>query len=484
MFGKKKKFYITTTLPYVNADPHIGFALEIIQADVIARYHKSLGDEVFFNTGVDEHGLKIYRKALESNLDPQEYCDIYAKKFDDLKQALNLSYNNFIRTTDPHHMKAAQEFWTRCLKNGDIYKKNYKVKYCVGCELEKTESELENGRCPIHPKLELEVIDEENYFFRYSKYQQILLDFYEKNPGFVIPKSRFHEIIEFTKRGLEDFSISRLKEKMPWGIAVPDDDKHVMYVWFDALVNYISVLGWPENLEKFEDFWPGLQVAGKDNLRQQSSMWQAMLLSAGLPNSKQVFIHGFITADGQKMSKSLGNVINPFDLVTKYGTDAVRYYLLREIVPVEDGDFTYEKFEQRYNSDLAGGIGNLLSRTLALAVKFNVSKTTLQSDDNFSESLWEFVKIAKEDCKKNINDFKFSEALKEIWKLISFCDKYINNAKPWEGKENAPAVISNSMLALQNIAELLEPFLPGTAIKIKGQLKNKKSEILFPKIIK
>ncbi len=470
-----KKFYITTTLPYVNADPHIGFALEIIQADILARYHKSLGEDVFFNTGVDEHGLKIYRKAQESKLDPQAYCDIYAKKFDDLKRALNLSYNNFIRTTDPHHVKAVQEFWKRCLKNGDIYKKNYKVKYCVGCELEKTESELVGGKCLIHPNLELEIIEEENYFFKYSKYQKQLLDLYNKNPGFVVPESKLNEIKEFTKKGLEDFSISRLKEKMPWGVPVPDDDKHVMYVWFDALGNYISCLGWPENQKKFKDFWPGLQVAGKDNLRQQSSMWQAMLMSAGLPNSKQVFIHGFITANGQKMSKSLGNVINPFDLVKKYssasspqaGTDAVRYYLLREILPTEDGDFTYEKFEQRYNSDLAGGIGNLVARTLGISKSIELieSKPTKKVDYK--------IKEAQKKYKEAVESFKFNDALASIWEIISFCDKYINEEKLWETKK--PEVISDLFSAIKEIGILLEPFLPETAEKIKKAVETQKS---------
>jgi methionyl-tRNA synthetase len=486
MPNKSKKFYITTTLPYVNADPHIGFALEIIQADVIARYYRGLGFDVFFNTGVDEHGLKIFRKAQESNLDPQKYCDIYAKKFDDLKQALNLSYNNFIRTTDPHHVEAAQEFWKLCDKNGDIYKKNYKVKYCVGCELEKTESELKDGKCPIHPNLELEIIEEENYFFRYSNYQKKLLALYDKNPEFVIPASRLNEIKQFTKKGLEDFSISRLKGKMPWGIEVPGDDKHVMYVWFDALVNYVSCLGWPEDKKKFKDFWPGLQVAGKDNLRQQSSMLQAMLMSAGLPNSKQVFIHGFITADGQKMSKSLGNVINPFDLVKKYGstsspqagTDAVRYYLLREITPTEDGDFTYEKFEQRYNSDLAGGIGNLLARTLALAIKPDFKQKKL------SKISLAGIEKTKKEVKKYLEEFKFNEALKSIWDLISFFDVYINKEKPWEWGVNASQVISDSLYALEEIFNLLEPFLPDTSGKIKEQLKSKKSEPLFPRITK
>ena len=471
-----KKFYITTTLPYVNADPHIGFAMEIIQADVIARAKRAQGFEVFFNTGADEHGVKILRKAQEVGMDPKVYCDMYAAKFDNLKSALNLTYDNFIRTTDEHHIKAAQEFWIRCQKNGDIYKKNYSVKYCVGCELEKTDSELENGKCPVHPNQEIELIEEENYFFKYSSYQKPLLDFYKKNPDFVVPASRLNEITEFTKKGLEDFSISRLKEKMPWGVEVPGDEKHVMYVWFDALVGYISALGWPDN-GNFESFWPGMQVAGKDNLRQQSSMWQAMLLSAGLPNSTQIFIHGFITVGGQKMSKALGNVIDPFELVKKYGVDAVRYYLLREITPTEDGDFTIEKFQQRYNADLAGGIGNLLARTVVMANKLNSKSETLNSKQIQKET-----EKTKKDVEKYLEEFKFNDSLKSIWELISFCDKYINEEKPWEGKENAPQVVSDVLFALSEISDLLLPFLPETSQKIKTAVETKTSEILFPRL--
>ncbi len=482
MFKKNKKFYITTTLPYVNADPHIGFALEVIQADVIARYYRNNGYDIFFNTGTDEHGLKILQGAEKEDIDPKKYCDIYAEKNRKLKSALNLSYNNFVRTTDEHHIKAAQEFWIRCYKNGDIYKKNYKIKYCVGCELEKTESELVDGRCLVHPNDEIEIIEEENYFFKYSKYQKPLLDFYKKNKNFVIPESRYNEIKEFTKRGLEDFSISRLKEKMPWGVPVPNDPGHVMYVWFDALVNYVSALGWPEDSKKFKDFWPGLQIAGKDNLRQQSSMWQAMLLSAGLPNSKQIFIHGFITANGQKMSKSLGNVIDPVKLVEKYGTDAVRYYLLREIPPVEDGDFTYEKFEQRYNADLAGGIGNLVSRVTAMVIKQN-SKFEIRNPKQIQNSkLKKEIKSTERKVGEFLQDFKFNEALKTIWDLISWCDKYINEEKPWEVKRNAEAVISDLLYAINEIAGLIAPFLPETSEKIKNILETKKSAVLFPRV--
>jgi len=489
-----KRFYITTTLPYVNAAPHVGFALEIVQADAIARFRRKAGEEVFFNTGTDEHGLKIYQKAIEEKKTPQEYCDEYAAKFGLLREKLDLSYNNFIRTTDPHHIKAAQEFWKRCEASGDIYKTSYKAKYCVGCELEKTDSELVNGRCPIHPNKDLEMIEEENYFFRFSKYQKPLLDLYDANPEFVVPATRQNEISSFVKGGLQDFSVSRLKSKMPWGIPVPGDEDHVMYVWFDALVNYISCLGWPASAEIFggaesffEEFWGtkedrnAIQVAGKDNLRQQTAMWQAMLMSAGLPNSKQVFIHGYITSNGQKMSKSLGNVVDPIALVDKYGTDAVRYYLLREVPGWDDGDFSKEKFEQRYNADLAGGLGNLLARTLAMAGKLGAQEEI--SDRELKAA----INVAEERSSKEINSYKFNEALMVIWDLVAFCNKIVEREKPWEqGTEDLAdknrKVVGNLLFALEKIGEMIEPFLPGTSLAIAGQLESKTSSPLFPRI--
>src|SRR3989344_718766 len=353
------KFYITTTLPYVNSNPHIGFALEIIQADAIVRFRRLLGDDVFYNTGTDEHGLKIFRKAEEQGVPPQEYTDEWADKFRKLEGLLNLDHPTFIRTTDKNHVLAAQAFWKICLDNGDIYKKNYQVKYCVGCELEKTESELVENRCAVHPSQELELIDEENYFFSFSKYEKALLEYYESNPEFVIPNYRFNEIKEFVKSGLEDFSISRIKEKMPWGVPVPGDEQHVMYVWFDALINYISTLGWPEDTATFEKYWgiipspKGLQLAGKDQIRQQAAMGQAMLISADLASTRQIAIHGFITVNGQKMSKSIGNVIDPLAIVDEYGIDALRYFLARHVHPFEDSDFTMEKFKEAYNANLA-----------------------------------------------------------------------------------------------------------------------------------
>ncbi len=471
--GAKRKFYITTTLPYVNAEPHIGFALEIIQADSLARYHKLLGDDVFFNFGTDEHGVKIYRKALEEKKDPKEYCDEYAATFSKLKDALNLSYNNFIRTTDPHHIRAAQEFWRRCLTNGDIYKKEYKIKYCVGCELEKTGSELVDGRCPLHPNLEIEIYEEENYFFKFSKYQKPLLGFYEANPQFVIPDEKFNEIRAFVKKGLEDFSISRLKSKLPWGVDVPDDPDHVIYVWFDALVNYISALGWPEDEVKFKEFWPGLQVAGKDNLRQQSAIWQAMLMSAGLPNSKQIFIHGFITVNGQKMSKSLGNVVNPLELVERYGTDALRYFLMSQIPSYEDGDYTEEKFKTTYNSDLANGLGNLVSRVAKLCegLEFKpIGYQTLCSD-----------------VENALKIYRFDEALSFLWNLIRNEDIYINQKTPWKikDKNELKNILQHSVNTIRAIGYNLKPFIPETAEKILKQFTGEKitsGEPLFPRL--
>lgn len=477
------KFYITTTLPYVNAEPHIGFALELVQADTIVRYLRSLGNDVFFNTGTDEHGLKIHRKAVENKKDTQKYVDEYAEKFKDLKDVLGLVNDiNFIRTTDPTHKKAAQEFWKRCASNGDIYKKTYKIKYCVGCELEKTDSELVNGKCQVHPTGEIEIIDEENYFFRFSKYQEQLLELYEKRPDFVIPDFRFNEIKSFVKRGLEDFSISRLKSKMPWGVAVPDDENHVMYVWFDALVNYISAIGWPDDLEKFKKYWPVIQLAGKDNLRQQSAMWQAMLMSAGIETSKQILIHGFITSGGQKMSKSIGNVINPFDLVREYGTDALRFYLLREIPPFDDGDFTISRFKEVYNADLANGLGNLVSRVAKLCE--TTDYTQMGTVNKTSEHV-----LADNEYSKALSEYKFNEALFFVWGKITKVDQFIQEEKPWEllkkDPERTKSVLAHCVDQIQEIALLLEPFLPQTSETISKQFKGPKivsKPSLFPRI--
>jgi methionyl-tRNA synthetase len=473
----KNKYYITTTLPYVNADPHIGFAAEVVRADVLARFARYNGAEVFFNTGVDEHGLKIHRKAEELKQDPQTYVDEYVIKFDALKEALDLSYNSFMRTTDVDHKKQAQEFWKRCDANGDIYKKNYKVNYCVGCELELTESELVDGECPHHPGQAMELIEEENYFFKWSKYADKLLDFYDQNPDFIVPTHRMNEIRSFIEGGLQDFSISRLKSKMPWGVPVPGDDKHVMYVWFDALTNYINCLDWDKDSDEFKNFWPGLQVAGKDNLRQQTAMWQAMLMSAGLPRSRQVLIFGFINSDGRKMSKSIGNVVHPYDLVEKYGTDATRYYLLAGLRPFEDSDYTKEKFETRFQADLANGLGNLVSR-----VSNMLEKNEIEIDIKVGSD-----KELKEKVKTEMEKYSFDGALKTLWEKIGEMDEFLSSKAPWkmDDKRDVEKVLTPVAQTVLNIEDLLQIFLTTTAKKIINQFSErqiKKEEPLFPRL--
>ncbi len=471
----QKVFYITTTLPYVNADPHVGFAMEIIRADVIARAKKLDGYDVFFNTGTDEHGQKLLRAAEAEGKEVQVYVDGYAERFRGLKNLLGISGDvHFVRTTDAHHITSAQEFWNRCNERGYIYKKTYQTKYCVGCELEKTDSELnENGECPIHPGKAVELIDEENYFFKFSAFQQPLLDFYEKNPTFVIPDFRFNEIKSFVSSGLEDFSISRLASKMSWGVSVPNDPLHVMYVWFDALVNYISTLGWPENTEQFKKFWINgmpTQYCGKDNLRQQSAMWQAMLMAADLPTSHQIVINGFITGDGGiKMSKSIGNVINPYDVVADYGTEALRYFLLRELSAFEDSPFTMERFRDSYNSGLANGIGNLSSRILTLSEKYLDKCPEIPEKSDFTE----YFKMYEIFDLKKVTDY--------IWNEIGDLDKTIQETEPFKvikvDVEKGKKLISDLVLRLYQVARMLNPILPETNIKLKALIKaNKKPE--------
>lgn len=482
-----QKYYITTTAPYVNSDPHIGFALEIIQADALARYHELKGEDVFFNTGTDEHGKKIYEKAVEDGKSPKEYVDVYAAKFRDLKNLLGLSDKlNFSRTTDDKHILAAQEMWRRVESAGYIRKGTYSAKYCVGCELEKQDSELIEGKCPLHPNKEIELINEENYFFCFSKLQAKLLEHYDRYQDFVIPAHRQKEIRNFVESGLTDFSISRLKEKMPWGVPVPGDESQVMYVWFDALTYYISALGWPSEEQLFENYWGkmdeprAIQVAGKDNLRQQTSMWQAMLMAAGLPPSRQVVIHGFITSNGQKISKSLGNKVDPVEYVNKYGVDALRYYLLAKIDPFEDSDFTREKFEEVYRADLQNGLGNLVSRIASQAMR------TGESYSDLFES-YKLTDIFNQDIRNNIEKYEFNNAISAIWGKIAHFQYLISEEKAYNMELNKETrdLIYHYVEGLAEIVSALEIFMPTTTKTIKDIFSKpitNKIPPLFPRL--
>jgi methionyl-tRNA synthetase len=475
--------YLTTTLPYVNADPHIGFAVELVQADALVRLWRAEGEDVFFNTGTDEHGQKIFEAAEKAGQEVQEYVDHYAAEFRKLKDALALDDPTFIRTTDAHHIRAAEEMWRRCAAAGDIYKKEYSGLYCVGCELYKNEKDLtEDGHCLIHPHLKPELVSEENYFFRFSKYQESLIAYLER-PGVVIPEWRREEALAFARAGLEDFSISREKARLSWGIAVPDDDSQVMYVWFDALTDYISTLGWPEDAEgNFKKFWQDgttLQVAGKDQVRFQTLMWQAMLLSVGLKNTDKHFVHGFITSGGQKMSKSLGNVINPYELVEKYGTEATRYLLLRHVHPTEDSDVTWERLDEWYTADLVNGLGNLVARVMKLAQEHLSAPVELSEEDTVPEQT--FIDI--------LNRFAFNEALDLVWEHVSKGDEYMTEQEPYKKIKNentaeeAKADIAKLVQHLAKLAAHLAPVMPATSEAILAAVKeNKKPENLFPRL--
>lgn len=479
--------YITTTLPYVNAEPHIGFALEIVQADTLARYWRLVGDDVFFNTGTDEHGQKIYEAAQKAGESVQEYVDRYAASFRTLKELLTLSNDTFIRTTDTRHIAAAQYIWSRCLENGDIYKKTYEAPYCVGCEKFLTEKDLnEHGECPLHPGKTPQILKEENYFFAFSKYSSQLLQYLNRRDA-IVPAHRAQEAIQFVQNGLEDFSISREKSRMPWGIAVPNDETQVMYVWFDALTNYISTLGWPCNHTpheheagcQFQKFWEDgatLQTAGKDQVRFQSLMWQAMLMSAGIKTTDTVFYHGFITSGGQKMSKSIGNVIGPKDVVARYGTEATRYMLLRHVHSTDDSDVTFERMDEWYTANLVNGLGNLTARIMKLA------ETHLDAPIERPES----VEFASE-YTQALDEYRFNDALDYVWKRIGVLDEAITRTEPFKLVKTDPVagkqLIAAHAAELYAIARLLNPFMPETNRIIKDAvLANKKPENLFARL--
>ena len=468
------KFYLTTAIPYVNAEPHIGFALEIVQADVIARFQRLLGKDVFFLTGSDENSLKNVQAAEEQKISTQELVDRNSKKFKDLKKILNLSFDDFIKTTEKRHIEGAQKFWLNCKKE-DIYKKKYKGLYCVGCEAFYNKRDFIDGKCPEH-NTKPEIIEEENYFFKLSKYQDFLKDLISKDKIKITPKIRKNEVLAFIERGLEDFSISRSKKRVKnWGISVPNDPKQIIYCWFDALANYITALNWQNNGSLFKKYWPAdIHFIGKGISRFHAIYWPAILKSAYLPLPKEIFVHGYITIDGEKISKSLGNTISPNKLVKKYSIDAVRYYLLREIPAYGDGDFSNQRFKEVYNADLANGLGNLIAR---------VAKLCERSSFEFKESK---IKI-KENYKKDLNNFKFDSVIKNIWEEIRSLDHYLDKKEPWKIREEKELknVLQETIDNIRQIAYELQPFLPETSLKIKEQFKKPKIESrkpLFPRI--
>jgi methionyl-tRNA synthetase len=473
------KYYVTTSIPYVNGDPHIGFAMELLYADVLARRARQQGDEVIFCTGTDEHGGKVSEKAAEQGLDTKAFTDQISQRFLELGKLLNISNNRFIRTTDPGHEQRSKLIWKQLEK--DIYKSKYIGWYCTGDEAFVTETEVKanHGVCPAHNR-PYEKIEEENYFFKLSQYSQPIIETINSGDFDIVPATRRNEIMSVLKSGLEDISISRPKEKIGWGIPVPGDKTQVMYVWFEALMNYLTVLGYPEN-DDFKQFWPAqTQVIGKDIIRFHAAIWPAMLMSLKLPLPKQLYVHGFITVEGQKMSKSIGNVLHPAEIVSKYGIDACRYYFLRHIPSYEDGDFSWQRLEAAYNNELANELGNAVQRTAAMVQQYQDGVVGDLPPAEHDITQYEEALAA---C-------RFDRALDEVWEQVRGLNQYIDEEKPWalaksDDKDHLREVLAYQVSSLMNIAELLVPFLPETSDKIKAVFAGAKVQpikgTLFPK---
>ncbi|HVV25756.1 MAG TPA: methionine--tRNA ligase [Candidatus Saccharimonadales bacterium] len=458
------KYYVTTSIPYVNGEPHLGHAMEFVMADVLARYARQRGDTVIFSTGTDEHGGKIAEKAAELKLTPKQLADQMAARFSALTKKLNISNDRFIRTTDRGHEQRAQLIWKALQK--DIYKGKYTGWYCTGDEAFFTETEVKanKGVCPTHNR-PYEKIEEENYFFKLSNYSLEIRKAIEKNDFLILPETRRNEVLAVLRDGLEDVSISRPKDKVSWGIPVPGDAHQVMYVWFEALMNYITVLGYPEHAD-FKKFWPAdVQVIGKDIIRFHAAIWPAMLMSLGQPLPKILYVHGFINVDGKKMSKSLGNYVTPDEILDKYGTDPFRYYFLRHIPSYNDGDFSWDHLEAAYNNELANELGNAVQRTTAMIQQYQ--------DGVIGEIPQPEHDIAQ--YQQALAACRFDRALDEVWEQIRGLNQYIDEEKPWELAKAKPRdddhlreVLAYQASALLQIAELLQPFLPDTAAKIKA----------------
>src|SRR3989338_216744 len=470
----KNTYYLTTAIPYANADPHIGHALEILYSDVMARYQRLLGNDVYFLWGTDEHGQKMWKTAKEAGRDVAEFAKEESAKFQVLADEFEISNNDFIRTTEDRHIKGAQYLWQKAIENGDIYKKAYEVLYCVGCESFKTEKDLVDGRCPIHLR-EPEFLKEENYFFRLSRYQEPLEFLLEDRPDFIYPANRHKEMYNLLKEQLDDISISRDASKLSWGVPVPGDPSQVMYVWFDALANYVTALGLGTTADGlFKKYWPAVHVVGKDINRFHSLLWPAMLMSAGIEVPKQVVVHGFITVEGQKMSKTIGNIIDPLKLLKEFPVEALRYYLMRELPFDADGNFSNKQLAERHNADLANGIGNLTNRILTMIEKYCagiVPKVSEANNDliNFlTRQIWPVYT-------ENMNRWRFDLALEAAWKFVAHCDQLISDKQPWvlakAGKEKEVAnLLYHLAEALRHIAIMIWPVMPETAEKILMQL--------------
>ncbi len=462
----KKKFYITTAIDYVNAPPHLGHLYEKVCADVIARFHRLQGEDVFFLTGTDENAQKNEKAAKEADVAVKEFVDKNAQKFKELDNSFNVSYDDFIKTTEERHVKVSQFIFKKLFDNGDIYKGYYEGYYCYGCEEFKTEKDLVDGKCPEHGK-KPEWLKEESYFFRLSKYQKQILKLLE-NQKFVLPEQRKNEILSrLNEEELKDLSVSR--SNINWGINTPIDSKHKIYCWVDALLNYISALGYPDD-KKYKKYWPAdIHLIGKGINWFHSVIWPAILLSAEIPLPKLVLIHGYITVGGKKLSKSLGNVVDPFDLVKKYQTDAIRYFLLREIPFGEDGDFTEKALIERTNNELVANIGNFIHRTLTFI--WNNFKGKIPEPEKFDEldkSLENSIKTIASEVEKSIEENKLDEALKKIVDFSASCNQYFQKKEPWKSKDKNCLYLAIN--AVRTLSILLEPYIPSSCEKLWKQL--------------
>jgi methionyl-tRNA synthetase len=453
------KFYVTTPIFYVNGAPHMGSAYAALVADVLARWHRLKAEDVFFLTGTDEHGTKITKAAADAGLEPKAFTDQMVLKYAEMWKALRISNDAFIRTTDPDHEKAVQEMVRMMQANGDIYLGEYEGWYCLYEETFYTDLQLNEGKCPDCGR-PVQRLKEKSYFFRLSKYQDRILEYYSKDPDFLLPKSRASEIVNRVKGGLKDLSISR--ETVAWGIPFPGDEKHTIYVWFDALLNYVSALGWPGG-ERFKTYWPAdVHVVGKDINWFHSVIWPAILVSLDLDLPKHVLVHGMWLADGEKMSKSKGNYVRPEDVTSKYSVDAFRYYLIREKPICEDGDYSDEKMVARINGELVADLGNLLNRVVSLAEKFGGKVEGEPELDDF---------LYIESIDKFMGEVDPHSALEEVWKFIRAANKYVNDKKVWQLKDAEMAnALYNLLESCRIIAILVSPFMPDTAESICAQL--------------